>query len=220
MCYNENISLFSYFTGITGSLALLSKKKIPEALFYGWVSQMQIVDYMLWKNQPCQISENNKICSTMDLQNCNHINKTTSAFGIIINHLEPLILFGSIMLFSQKKLPLYVIILFCIFMILIILYTIDVFRKDNLCTTVSETSDPYLKWNWNSYDYNVLIYSFFLIILILLSYYGLENGILKSLLILISYLITYFIYKDKKVVGSMWCFMAAFSPWLIYILEK
>ena len=105
-------------------------------------------------------------------------------------------------------------------MILIILYTIDVFRKDNLCTTVSETSDPYLKWNWNSYDYNVLIYSFFLIILILLSYYGLENGILKSLLILISYLITYFIYKDKKVVGSMWCFLAAFSPWLIYILEK
>jgi hypothetical protein len=223
MCYNENISLLAYLTGMSGSLALLSSKKIPEGLFYGSVVQMQLVEYFLWKNQPCQISKKNKICNDNELKNCSETNKTISTYGVIINHLEPLILFGGIVLFSNKTLPLSLIIFFCIFMILLFLYTINIFNQEdenNLCTTVSEESDPHLNWKWNREAFNVIIYTLFLIILILLSYYGLENGSINAILILIGYISSYIIYRDKHSIGAMWCFSAAFAPWILYFLYK
>jgi hypothetical protein len=227
MCYNENVSLFTYLTGMTGSAALLLKNKTPEALFYGWVVQMQLVDYFLWKNQPCQITEKNKICNKDQLINCNNTNKNVTKAGIIINHLEPLILFGGITLFSQQKLPLYVIILFCIFMIILYFYTVNIFNKsdkldktDNLCTTVSKESNPHLHWKWNGEDFNIIVYSLFLIILVLLSYYGLENGHINAILVLISFLTSWKIYGNKKSTGAMWCFMAAFAPWILYLIYK
>ena len=45
MCYNEKISLLSFLTGIAGSISLASLKLIPESLFYGWVSNMQLIEY-------------------------------------------------------------------------------------------------------------------------------------------------------------------------------
>lgn len=222
MCFNEHVSLLTYLTGLSGSFALFTQNKIPESLFYGWVSQMQLVDYFLWKNQPCQITQTNKICNKDELLNCNKTNHYTTAAGIIINHLEPLILFGGIILFSNKTLPISIIILFCIFMIIISLYTINIFTKEdkNQCTTVTKESEPHLHWKWNSEQYNLIVYTFFLIILILLSYYGLENGSINAFIILIGFLISKYIYGNKRSTGAMWCFMAAFSPWLLYFLYK
>ena len=47
MCYNEEVSLFTYLTGMTGSAALLYINKIPESIFYTTVVQMQLIDYFL-----------------------------------------------------------------------------------------------------------------------------------------------------------------------------
>ena len=63
MCYNEEVSLFTYLTGMTGSAALLYINKIPESIFYTTVVQMQLIYYFLWKNKPCNITEDNKICN-------------------------------------------------------------------------------------------------------------------------------------------------------------
>jgi hypothetical protein len=222
MCYSENVSLFTYFTGMAGSAALLTSNKVPEALFYGWVVQMQLVDYFLWKNQPCQITEKNKICNKEELVNCNDTNKNVTKAGVVINHLEPLILLGGITLFSKKKLPLFVIILFCIFMILISLYTVNIFNQmdktDNVCTTVSNQSNPHLDWKWNHADFNMIVYPLFLTMLVLLSYYGLENGHINAGMILIGFLTSWKIYGNKRSTGAMWCFMAAFAPWLLYFI--
>jgi hypothetical protein len=218
MCFNEDISLLSYLTGISGSVALFSINKIPESLFYGWVVQMQLIEYFLWKNQPCQIKEDKKICNKEEIQNCNETNKNITSAGIIVNHLEPVILFSSILLFSKKILPLSVIILFCIFLIIIFLYTYNVFKQQDECTTVSEESDPHLHWKWNQAPFSILVYSLFLIILIILSYYGLEDGHINAIMVFIGYISSYMIYKDTHSVGSMWCFMAAFAPWLLYAI--
>jgi len=223
MCFNENISLLTYFTGLGGSAALLNQNRIPESLFYGWVVQMQLVDYFLWKNQPCSITKNNKICNKDELLNCNQINNYTTVAGIIINHLEPLVLFSSIMLFSNKTLPNIVIILFILFMIFMAFYTFNIFKnednnKDNLCTTVSEESDPHLHWKWNYEKYNFVMTVFFVIILVILSYFGLEKGYQNALIILIGFLISKKIYGNKRSTGAMWCFMAAFAPWILYFL--
>lgn len=222
MCFNENVSLLTYLTGLSGSAALLTQNKIPESLFYGWVVQMQLVDYFLWKNQPCKITKNNKICNKDEILNCNKMNNATTAAGIIINHLEPLILFGGIMLFSNKTLPNPIIILFCIFMIIISLYTIDIFtyKDKSKCTTVTKESNPHLHWKWNGGEYSFIVYLLFLIVLILLSYYGLENGYINAFIILIGFIISKYIYGNKRSTGAMWCFIAAFAPWLLFFLYK
>lgn len=107
-------------------------------------------------------------------------------------------------------------------MIIISLYTINIFTKEdkNQCTTVTKESDPHLHWKWNSEQYNLIVYIFFLIILILLSYYGLENGSINAFIILIGFLISIYIYGNKRSTGAMWCFMAAFAPWILYFLYK
>jgi len=223
MCYNENVSLLTYLTGITGSAALLTQNKIPESLFYGWVVQMQLVDYFLWKNQPCQITEKNKICNKEEIVNCNKANNYTTGAGVIINHLEPLVLFTGITLFSKKKLPISIIILFCLFMIIISIYTVNIFtnkNNDNLCTTVSNESNPHLHWKWNSEQYNVIVYVLFLIMLVALSYFGLENGHINAAIVLIGFLISLKVYGNKRSTGAMWCFMAAFAPWILYFINR
>lgn len=223
MCYNEEVSLFTYLTGMTGSAALLYINKIPESIFYTTVVQMQLIDYFLWKNQPCNITEDNKICNKKDLDKCNKINNYTTAGGVIINHIEPLMLFTGIQLFSKKKLPLALIIIFCIFMILMSVYTVNIFtNKDNnnLCTTVSEESNPHLHWKWNGGEFNYIVYPLFLILLMSLSYYGLEKGYINAFITLIGYIISWRIYGENRSTGAMWCFMAAFTPWLLFILYQ
>ena len=58
----------------------------------------------------------------------------------------------------------------------------------------------------------------FLIIIIVLSYFGLEKGYINAIIAFIAYIASYIIYKDKKSVGAMWCFGAAFVPWLLYAI--
>lgn len=225
MCFNENISLLTFLSGISGSISLATLKLIPESIFFGWVSNMQLIEYFLWKNQPCNITKENKICSDEDIKKCNNINQYTTTSGIIVNHLEPFIMFISILIFSKKILPLWLIILTCIFLIMISIYTINQIKnkKDisEKCTYVTKESNPHLYWQWNYnnfntiFKFNLYIYLFFLIIIILLSYFGFTYNILSSLIILISYLISYIIYNKKKLTGSMWCLAAAFAPWIL-----
>jgi hypothetical protein len=57
--------------------------------------------------------------------------------------------------------------------------------------------------------------------LIFLFYIGTPDknaGIILSLILFISYIISYYIYKEKKVIGSLWCLFASFIPilWVGY----
>lgn len=223
MCFNDTVSLGTYITGLLGSAALAYSKKYPEAMFFTWIIQMQGVEYLLWKNQPCSIENGNKICNIDSLKECNNINKNTTIVGIIINHTEPLILFLGIKLFSRKRIPKNIEYIFYISMIIILIYTIYVFNitdNNNLCTTVSEESNPHLYWKWNGAQYNDLVYLIFLSNLMLLAYYGLENGKFNSGIIGISFIISYIIYGNTKSTGAMWCFFAAFAPWIILLHDK
>ena len=47
-----------------------------------------------------------------------------------------------------------------------------------------------------------------------------KAGMVLSAISLISYLTSYFIYKDRKVVGSLWCLFASFTPVLWYTYNK
>lgn len=221
MCYSAETSLFTYLTAIAGSIGLYKTNLVPESIFFGWIGHMQLIDYFLWKNQPCSISKNNKLCKPEELKKCNKTNQITTSTGTIINNLEPFVLFMAIILFSNKTLPVWVLIMVLIFTIIMFIYTLDTFKDkttiEKKCTYVTEESDPHLYWQWNYYNIpiNQYVYTFFVIIFILLSYYGLSNPIFTTITITLSYIISLIVYRNKKAVGNMWCFAGAFMPWIL-----
>jgi hypothetical protein len=224
MCFNEKSSLLTYLIGISGSLNLYNINLIPESVFFGWVSHMQLIDFILWKNQPCKIQESNKVCKKEELKLCNKTNQNTTTAGMIINQLEPVVMFISILIFSKQKLPIWVMILTIIFFICLFIYTKDVIdKKDTIekkCTYMTEQSNPHLFWQWNYNEPYNIIYFYFVLIFVLLSYYGFSNGKVSSFIVLISYIISHIIYDNKKSVGTIWCVFGAIMPWILYTYEK
>lgn len=194
MCFNEQVSIGTYIIGMAGCLNLYFNLNLKvEAIFFAWVVQMQLIEYFLWNNQ-----------------SCNQDNINTTKTGIVINHLEPIVLWIAIILLSSHKLPIYVNILMGVFLLVTYIYTKNVFMDK---CTLKEGS--HLIWNWNQGDYAVHYYLFFLLCMNLLIIYGLDNGNKLSMLVTGSYIISVILYYNEKSVGAMWCFFAAFAPWII-----
>lgn len=196
MCFNANVSIVTFIVGLLGCFILIQNKKenyIPEAIFYLWVIQMQLVEFILWKNQPC---------------NKNNIKITT--IGIIINHMEPIILWLAILLFSTKKLPSWVNYTLLFYLFYSIFYSISAIKHE--CTNVTSESSPHLYWKWNNKNGSSIYYGLFLFCLIILSIYGLKFGYHQAILISFSFALSGIIYGKYKSTGAMWCFAAAFAP--------
>ena len=208
MCYNKNVSIGTYILGIFGcyNIYINHGYKI-EAIFLAWVIQMQLIEYFLWENQ-----------------SCNTTNIITTKAGVIVNHLEPIVLWIAILLLSTKQLPYWINLFMTVFLIISVIYTIYILDNSNddktKCTVVTPKSNPHLEWSWNDFNYSYIYYPLFLISLNILCIYGLENGYNLAILCTVSYILSVLIYKDKKSVGAMWCFAAAFSPWIIPYLYQ
>jgi hypothetical protein len=197
MCFSAEVSLSTYIIGMLGIIRLWNLNLKPEAIFYACVIQMQLIEFLLWKNNQC-----------------NEMNKTITKIGIIINHLEPFILWLAIYSFSPYILPNWLNKYMMIFFAIAIFYTYYVFK--NGCTVVTKESAPHLQWDWNSENYNNIFYFIFLLALILLSSYGLgKNGNTHAFIVFISFVISYLIYNKKHSTGAIWCFLAASVPWII-----
>lgn len=204
MCYNADVSLGAYIFGMTGSMMLYYRGYKSEAIFYFVVIQMQLIEYYFHTNPVC-----------------NDTNKNATIAGIIINHFEPIALWIGIVYFSGISLPGIVNKIVLLYAIASIWYTYKVIKTSDECTVVTEESSPHLHWKWTSGEYWNYYYGLFLIVLILLSIYGLgENGVMHAILVGVSFAISYKIYGTKHSVGAMWCLMAAFSPWLLNIIYK
>jgi hypothetical protein len=203
MCFNAEVSLITYIIGLFGSFYLYQQNYKPEAIFYGLVIQMQLIEFLLWKNQPCNGNDEK--------------NKKISTVGLFINHIEPFILWFAIIYFSKIKLPIMIHIFMCFFAILTFFYVKNIL-KDIQCTTVTEESEPHLHWLWNEGENKKIFYILFLLSLIFLSYYGLEHGVINSFLVLFSFSISLAIYGKKHSAGAMWCFAAAFAPIILSLI--
>jgi hypothetical protein len=203
MCYSPEISLITFIIGILGSLFLYLDNFKSEAFFYGWVVLMQLVEYFIWKNQPC-----------------NDMNKKITNIGMFINNMEPIVLWISILLFSNKILPLQVNIYMVLLLLFTIIYTKKYLENPIECTSTTPDSKPYLQWNWNRGNFSTHYYAIFLIGMILLSGYGLNNGLFQSIMYGVSFIISYYLFGKKKSIGNIWCFLAAFMPWLLILYRK
>ena len=201
MCFNKEVSLATYLIGIIGSFQLYQQRFTPEALFYAWVVHMQLFEFFIWKNQPC-----------------NETNVTISKYGIIWNHLEPFVLWLGIIYYSKLKLPNNIHLWMIVFAVWTYKYTKDVFKSE--CTTITPISSPHLHWKWNEGPYYDMFYSAFLATLIVLSYFGLQKGYINAIIVFVSFMISKHIYGETHSTGAMWCFLAAFAPVLYPILHQ
>jgi hypothetical protein len=210
MCFSPEVSLGTFLIGIIGSILCFSLGTPTDklvGLFFGFVSSMQGIEFALWKNQ-----------------NCNTMNKIITTLGMILNHLQPIVL-SILILLLNDDLPIMtkqiIILLTIIYAIVITAYSLQFIKDEDGCTLKNEYN--HLEWDWNNMKHKVLVYMLFLFMLIFLFYVGTpdkKSGILLSCLSLISYLTSFFIYKDQKVVGALWCIFASFIPILWYGWKK
>ncbi len=209
MCFSPLASLSTFIIGIIGAILCLTLGTSTDklvGLFFGFVSSMQGIEFLLWENQTC-----------------NQMNKIVSVLGMVLNHLQPIVLSILILLLNHDLSLLskqIIIISTIIYAVVITAYSLQ-FKSDDGCTIKNEYS--HLEWDWNGMKNRTLVYLLFLFMLILLFYIGTpdkKSGIILSAISLISYLISYFIYKDQRVVGSLWCLFASFTPVLWYGYNK
>jgi hypothetical protein len=164
---------------------------------------MQLIEYFLWKYQPC-------------IEPVKAQNEKATKIGILVNHFEPIILWLAILRYG-RELPNWITTWMVVFIGMSIWYTKRVI--DNLeCTTVTKESAPHLEWKWNNAEYGRIYYAYFLITLVLLSIYGIPNvinGRINAVIAVASFIISYAVYGDRKVVGAMWCWLAALCPYIL-----
>ncbi len=210
MCFSARVSLVTFLIGIIFSY-LLYQSTNPNykiiGLFLGFVSLMQGIEFLLWIHPICDLWH-----------------KSFSILGMILNHLQPIILYFLIKYYhpslsiSSKNILFYLILLYTI---IIIPYSLQYLTSSNLQCTITKCQNPHLIWNWNRMKYKEYVYVYFLICLVILSGLGMPNpnmGHLLAVLTLVTYFASYFIY-DREAVGALWCFYAALLPMFFWLMK-
>ena len=198
MCFSKEVSLATFIMGLFTSYLCLTVGT-PEynviGFFFGFVILMQGIEYILWKHQLCD-----------------SLNKNVSLFGMILNHLQPVILFILLAVYLKTdNIDLFVL---GLYLLVIIPYSIQ-FLRDKNCTVKNDKD--HLVWKWNQMNKGAFVYIIFLLALCVM---GRHVNKTFSIITLASFVISYFIYRRDDVIGAMWCFFAVFAPLFYYIKHK
>jgi hypothetical protein len=208
MCYNKDISLYTYFIGLVASFLLIQKKDKDLKIvgcFFLFVIHMQLIEYFLWTNNKCNLR-----------------NITLSYIGTIVNFIQPIILYLAIFYYNKelyKKNKQILDSIIIIYIIGLIIYSITLFPIG--CTSVTPISSPYLQWSWFYKKNPELLTLCFPIILMILMYYGLNKpyNLYISLICIISFIVSYIIYNKQRAFGSLWCWFAVFIPMGVLLID-
>uniref|UniRef100_A0A6C0AST8 Uncharacterized protein n=1 Tax=viral metagenome TaxID=1070528 RepID=A0A6C0AST8_9ZZZZ len=207
MCFSAESSILSFSVGMVSSILCILLGKSSDRIvgyFFGFISLMQLIDYLLWTHQTCD-----------------NYNKIISILGMILNHLQPIVL-GFIVLSVNDNIPYknrnIIIAMMIIYLIVIIPYSFEYLKsKTKQCTIKGE--EHYLLWNWNMLEYTGYVYTVFITtfcIIFLHAFQKSRTGIMACLITIITYTTTSFFYK-KEYIGTIWCYYSAFIPFIYYL---
>jgi hypothetical protein len=163
---------------------------------------MQLIEYLLWKHPICD-----------------SFNKSVSIIGMVLNHLQPVVLAALAGLFYFKQVPLLIGVAVA-YLVVIVPYSFQ-FTSDLQCSERQfGATDPHLVWKWNSLQYSDFVYLVFLGAFVTVALFGMPSseGLAFASVAVSTYTLSALVY-DRKVMGSLWCFMTAFMPALIYFSE-
>ena len=209
MCYNKDISIYTYIIGlITSYLLIINDSKTLKIIgwFYIFAIQMQLVEYFLWTNNTC-----------------NSKNIQISKIGAFLNFIQPIILYLAILYFNKeitdehKKIINITMILYVIALIIFVIRILPIG-----CSILTDCSAPYLQWSWMYEKTPSYIFTYFPIAIMLLLYFGLEKpyNLYLSLICIISFIASFIIYRKQRAFGNIWCWFAVFIPIGILIYDK
>ena len=209
MCYNKDVSIYTYIIGLVSSYLLLTNEKKSLKIigcFFIVVIQMQLVEYFLWNNIKC-----------------NSKNITISNIGALLNVIQPIILYIAILYYNKEitsKNKKIINITIILYILSLLLYSINLFPIG--CSIVTEVSAPYLQWGWYYKKYPNFITIMFPITLMVLMYLGLDNpyNIYFSIIFILSFLVSFIIYKKQRAFGNIWCWVAVFIPICVLVYDK
>lgn len=205
MCYNKNISLFAYVFGISNCIILYVRNYKIEALLYGYIIQMQLIEYLLW----CY-------------NDCDDTNLIITRIGIGLTHTQPIFIYYLIKYYNSNDLnkngnEKIIDIIIVIYIILLIYYLIHNKEAFNKCT-IGIPNERELNWYIHYADFKKFYY-YFVFTLCILCYYALNKyKYLNAGLLLISFIISYIKYLDVKSVGTIWCLLASSIPFILNII--
>ncbi len=201
MCINSEISIISYIIGISSSIILFYRGYKIEGLIYGYISQMQLIEFLLWNN-------NNK----------SNINKIITKLGIFLTHTQPIFLYLIILKYNRKIInDKYFHLIIFVFIISTIIYFNDNYKLLDK-NTIGIPNKKELQWNIQ-YGKNKKYYFIFTASLALLCIIGLSKyNYLNALILTIGFIISFIKYYKSKGVGTMWCLYTAYAPLLLNII--
>lgn len=204
MCYTAKDSLIAYSINFVSSIILFKTSNDLQykviSLFLLFVGQMQLFDYLFWKNQECNI-----------------INKIATRLAIIFNHLQPIVLFLLQYYYGFKQ-NIFALTIIILYAILSINYNKEAFNK--IVCTLPENYK--MDWKWNKLNNSKIYYTLFLGYLIVASF-NFKQKNFQILFALIS-IITFFVATKTPVlnysVGRIWCYYGALLPLFILFVKK
>ena len=133
MCFSKEVSLATFLTGIFGGILCISTG-VPDyqiiGLFFIFISLMQGIEYLLWSHQKCD-----------------NYNIFLTYLGLILNHLQPVILFILLYMYSKDKFNKYkkiIVSILVIYIITIVLYSLQ-FKSQ--CTLKDQENHLYWKYH-------------------------------------------------------------------------
>jgi hypothetical protein len=200
MCYSKEISLITFSLGFGFSLIYAFSGGVSErilGLFLAFVSTMQLVEAALWARQTCDTTH-----------------KLISITGMILNHLQPIVLGLLAAFLATPRYPGLFWGILIVYATLISLYSLQYIKDDALKCTTPQCGNPHLVWNWNNLPYSDAMYLGFLGTMCAMAILGFPSkslGLLFSGAAIISYGLSHVVY-DRNVVGAMWCFFTAYVP--------
>lgn len=207
MCFSEPVSWAALATSWAGCAALAATgapHAIALAAFLAVVGSMQLWEALLWRDV------------TRSGGACTPANAAVSSAGAVTNHAEPLVLWaacrallpaaggrgaalaaGMVLAYAAVAVP---------------LTAAFVAREDAAKCTVRTSHG--LVWRWN--DAPDALYALFLAALVATLYAYMPAGVRHPAIVvtLVTFAASHALYRDTGMIGSMWCFYAAFLPWL------
>lgn len=193
MCFSERVSWITYAVSIAGVLNALGRSRETDVLAYSiaFIASMQAFEALLWRDPS-------------DL--------VVAKAAAIVNHAQPLIFWALSASNLQPKSPeaaLRAKVALAAYVAAVTPYTVRALQQPQLVVV-----GPHgLEWKWHYGKDREIVYGLFLASMVATAEAYFDWRI--SAVILGTFLASWMQYRDTNMIGSMWCFYAAFLPWLL-----
>jgi hypothetical protein len=197
MCFSERVSWATFLVNGLGVARALSRnpddpQKRTLAYTLGFIGSMQGFEALLWRDPT---------------------NHAIAAAAMLVNHAQPLVFWGLSKRFLNPTSPekaRYASALTGLYTAVVGMYTSSQFQK----TLVKQTPCGLL-WEWNYAELAPLVYALYIssCVATLHAYYDDAPRLIS--IFVATFGASVAVYRQTNMIGSMWCFIAAFLPWLV-----